>query len=299
MIFMKVALTGSSGMLGSEIAKRLKKQKYDVVEIDSATCDILDKEKLEKMLKGARTVIHAAAKIDEDSPDLEEVNVKGTQNVLEAAQAGGADQFIYISTVGVYGNTPGIKTEETEPSPQTPYEKSKYEAEKKVQEYQEVFCVTILRPAIIVGNNKFWHDIIKTVSKNFPLIGSGKNTWQAIGVEDAADAVVFCVKNEDAFGETFIVAEKEGNTLEELTNTIREGLGMQGRVKKIPLAIGMAIAYFNSVLNFNPILKPAYILRMQRERSYSTQKIENIGWKPDHTAKEKLGELVANFKKTN
>ena len=223
------------------------------------------------------------------------MNVRGTENVLEACSQNGISHFIFLSTVGVYGNLGGIKTEQTEPSPQTEYEKSKLEAEKKVLSYQEVFHITILRPALVIGKNKYWERIISTIKKGYPLIGEGKNKWQLVSDQDVASAVAFCIDREECFGESFIVAEKEALTLEQIVKIVRKELGMSEQIRKIPLWLGNIIAAINSILNFNPILKPAYVKRMQSERSYSTEKLEKLGWKAQHSTKEYLPQIVRNI----
>ncbi|MEM4327313.1 MAG: SDR family oxidoreductase, partial [Candidatus Diapherotrites archaeon] len=140
-----------------------------------------------------------------------------------------------------------LKDETTQPKPETKYEKSKYEAEKKVQERQELFHITILRPAIIVGENEYWKKIIEKIKKNYPIVGQGKNIWQMITAKDTAKAFEFCCNNENCYGETFIIAHPKKITLEELVNTIRKELGMK-KVKKIPLWLGMTIAEINQIL---------------------------------------------------
>ncbi len=291
---MKIAVTGSNGMLGRLLVKKLAAKGNEVVECNHKNCDVLDADALKKAFEGAQVVIHLAAKLDEDSKDMVKVNVKGTENALEAAAGSGTEQFIYLSTVGVYGGTPGVKDENTAPRPETEYEKSKLEAENKVHSYQEVFHVTILRSALVVGKNEYWDGIIKTVKKGFPLIGSGANKFQLVCAEDVVDAIRFCIGRDECYGETFLVAEGPvgAMTLEGVVNHIRKELGMSGATKKMPGFLGGALAAANSALKFNPILKPAYLKRMLRERSYSTAKLESLGWKAQRTAKEGISKLV-------
>jgi len=292
---MKIAITGSEGFLGKIISKKLDSEGHTIVECNRKNCDILNPKQVLKALKGSQAVVHCAAQLEETSKDIYEVNVRGTENVLEACSQNGISHFIFLSTVGVYGNLGGIKTEQTEPSPQTEYEKSKLEAEKKVLSYQEVFHITILRPALVIGKNKYWERIISTIKKGYPLIGEGKNKWQLVSDQDVASAVAFCIDREECFGESFIVAEKEALTLEQIVKIVRKELGMSEQIRKIPLWLGNIIAAINSILNFNPILKPAYVKRMQSERSYSTEKLEKLGWKAQHSTKEYLPQIVRNI----
>ncbi|MEM4257086.1 MAG: NAD(P)-dependent oxidoreductase [Candidatus Diapherotrites archaeon] len=290
---MRIAITGSNGMIGKILTKNLQEKGHEIVECTKEKNNIMDKENLKKAFKGCKIVIHLAAQLNENANDLWEINVKGTENCLEAAEEAKIDQFIYASTAGVYGLQPGLKDETTQPKPETKYEKSKYEAEKKVQERQELFHITILRPAIIVGENEYWKKIIEKIKKNYPIVGQGKNIWQMITAKDTAKAFEFCCNNENCYGETFIIAHPKKITLEELVNTIRKELGMK-KVKKIPLWLGMAIAEINQILKISKDINKAYIQRMQAERNYSTQKIESIGWKAEQ---DPIKELIKITKK--
>ncbi len=289
---MKVAVTGSEGLIGSLLVEKLKDGKHSVVECTRENCNILDPSQLKKMFRGAEAVVHCAAVLDEDAKNLFEVNVAGTENVLEAAAANGAREFIFLSTAGVYGSLGWVKDEKTEPRPETAYEMSKLEAEKKVLSYQEVFHITILRPALVLGKNRYWKQIISTIKKGFPLIGSGENKWQLACAQDVAGAIVFCLGKQECYGETFIVAEKQGLKLAEIAGIIRKELGMKGEIGKIPVFLGMLIAHLNALLNFNPLLKPAYVKRLLAERGYSTKKLESLGWKAKHSTREELPKIV-------
>ncbi|MEK6957731.1 MAG: NAD-dependent epimerase/dehydratase family protein [archaeon] len=289
-----MAVTGSNGMVGRELCKKLAQKGYVVRQCTKDNADVLSPEKLGQAFRNIDVVIHCAATLDEESKDLYRINVKGTENALEASAKNGVKQFVFLSSVGAYGDYEGLKDENSPLKPQTPYEKSKAEAEQKVLAYQEIMAVTILRPALVLGNNRYWRQIIATVKKNFPMIGEGKNKWQMVCAEDLAEAILICIDNENCYGEIFVVAGKETMTLEEIANTIRAELGMKGQLKKIPVWLGMLIAYANKILNFNPMLKPDYVKRMQRERIYSTKKLEQAGWKAKYPLKQKLGELIKN-----
>ena len=288
---MKVAVTGSNGLVGKMLLQELKAKGFEVLECNRKNCDILNPAKLNITLK-ADVVIHCAAQLDEEAKNLFEVNVKGTENVLETCAKNKVQQFIFLSSVGVYGNSKGIKTEKSKPSPETLYEKSKLEAEKKVLDYQEVIPITILRPAIILGNNFYWKKIIANIKKGYPLIGSGKNKWQMVHVKDVVSAIVHCTGNEDCYGEIFNVAEEKGMTLEEIVNTIRKETGIKGDIMKVPVFIGTILAYINSAVKIIPMLTPDYLNRMLRERNYSIDKIRATGWNPKINNKEELKKLA-------
>ncbi|MCH7902255.1 NAD-dependent epimerase/dehydratase family protein [archaeon] len=292
---MKIVVTGSTGLVGKELVKKLEEKRFQVFEGNHDNCDVLNKRQLENAFKGADIVVHLAAKLDEHALDMFDVNVKGTENVLDAASKAGVKQFIFLSSIALFGETPGLKNEESPVNPGTRYEKSKAEAEAKVLSYQEELPVTILRPAIIVGDNSYWKKIIGIIKKGFPLIGDGKNKWQLVCVSDVVDSILFSMNNENCIGETFIVAEKTPMSLRELAIFIREESGIKKPIKQIPLWLGQLVAFFNGFLKIVPLLEPAYLKRMNRDRHYSIKKFEKIGWKPKSSGKDCLRILIKKY----
>ncbi|MCR4368976.1 MAG: NAD-dependent epimerase/dehydratase family protein [archaeon] len=292
-----IAITGSNGAIGRALCARLAKKGFEIRALDRKTGDVLDKKALTKAFAGCEIVIHCAAVLDEDSKKVFEVNVLGTENAVKAAAAAGAEQFILFSSVGVYGSLPGKKSESTKPNPQTPYEKSKLAAEEKALEFQELINVTILRPALVVAKNTYWEQIIKTVKKNFPLPGGGKNAWQMVCLEDLAEAAIFCVGNEKCYGETFIVAEKNTRTLMQTVMQIRKAAGIGGKQPTMPLWAAKILAQLNSLARIVPLFTPAYLNRMARERNYDTTKLERIGWSAKKDSLECLAKITQEFGK--
>ncbi|MEM4662448.1 MAG: NAD-dependent epimerase/dehydratase family protein [Candidatus Diapherotrites archaeon] len=294
----KILVTGSSGFVGERLVKELKRVGFVVKEFDyKRGNNILNYDECKEAVKGCYAVVHCAAILDEHSPMLFSVNVDGTENIIRAACESKVDRFIFISTAGVHGDQKGTITEESPLKPETRYEKSKALAEQKVEEYQELINVTIIRPAIVLGNNEYWKKIFALVKKGFPLIGSGKNKWQIIYIDDLVDAIKFCIENDSTEGEKFIVAEDDALSLEEIYIEIRKALGLKPRVRKIPIFIGKLIAYLYIIFFRKSIVTPEHIERLVRNRCYSIDKIKSLGWKPKWDAKKGVREVAKIFKK--
>jgi len=284
---MKILVSGSNGFIGKKLVKELKQIGHQVFGFDrSNEQDILNFEQVKRAVKEMDVVFHLAASLREDDPMLFKVNVNGTKNLLEASAASQIKHFIFLSTVGVMGEVKGIADEKTTFNPQTPYEKSKAKAEELVLTYQEVLPVTVVRSALVLGANKQWKQIIKMVKRGFPLIGSGKNFWQIIYIEDLVSALAFLMDKEDAIGETFIVAEKNPKMLIELVELIRRELWVKEDLKKIPVWLAM---FLGTLIGLHPALKKKYSLldtnyikRLIRNRHYSIEKIKKLGWQPKY-----------------
>lgn len=100
-------------------------------------------------------VLHTAAIVHRKEIDLTtyiEVNKNLTLELAQAAKNQGVGQFIFLSTMGVYGTETGYITNDTKPSPKTPYAQSKLDAEEELLRIEsESFKVTILRPPLVYG----------------------------------------------------------------------------------------------------------------------------------------------------
>ena len=296
----KLLVTGSSGFVGKQLVKALRARGHSVKEFDlDKGLNLLKPEDCKKATKGIEIVVHLAAVLDEKAKQLWEVNVKGTENILKASAENKVERFIHLSTAGVHGNQKGKINEETALEPVTAYEKSKAEAERIVEEYQEMIEVTILRPAIVLGPNEYWKKIIKLMKKNFPLIGSGKNKWQTVFIQDLVSAIIFCVEHGETAGETFIVAEENALTLEELCIEIKKALGLKPKMKKIPFWLGKTLAYLYTIFSENSILSPAHLERLKRNREYSIEKIKKFGWQPEFDARRAVALTVKGIKNTH
>jgi UDP-glucose 4-epimerase len=258
--------------------------------------DVLDKSQCEKACSCIDAVYHLAAVLDEKSPMLWKVNVKGTENALEAAAKARVKQFIYMGTVGVHGGVKGTVDEKSEFKPVTKYEKSKAEAEKVVHEFHEMLPITVLRSALVLGPNGFWKQIVKLVKKGFPIIGGGKQAWQTIYVDDLVEALVFVLGKENCFGETFIVAEKGKHSLKELYEEMQAGLGLERKAKSFPACIARLGAFLYALMGKKTILTKEHVERLVRTRQYDTGKIEALGWKAKTSMHEAVEKTLAGLK---
>ena len=133
---------------------------------------------------GYDTVIHAAAivhrvneKMSDDLwPEYYAVNTELAVKVAAKAKKDGVGQFVFLSSMGIYGDggefgTPRVITAETSPSPTTFYGKSKWMAEQKIAPMEdERFRVAILRPPMIYGKGcKGNYPTLSKIARKVPV----------------------------------------------------------------------------------------------------------------------------------
>lgn len=143
---MKIAMTGSTGRVGSRLLPRLHEQGHDVRTLKHR---LSDTEAVEELVAGVDAVVHVAAAL-RTSTDFEGVNVHGTRSLAEASAK--VPLFVHISTNLVYPGGLGRPATEDDPADPSPefgeYPRTKALGEKAVQDTREA---AILRLAFVYG----------------------------------------------------------------------------------------------------------------------------------------------------
>lgn len=172
---MRATVTGGTGFLGSYLVRDLlaKGRSVRVLARPSARADRLaaagveimagdlhDAESIALAVRGADVVYHLAAKVGSaPRKDYFEINVGGTERVLTACAENGVGQFIYASSLAVYGPMPeGTRIDENtpfddKPHLRDPYSESKIRADELVSTFAKKsgLPTVILREGIILG----------------------------------------------------------------------------------------------------------------------------------------------------
>lgn len=153
----KVLVTGANGMLGSNILQFMSYD--DVIGYSHNDLDVTDHNVVRNVLKSEKPdiIIHTAAFTNVEACETEIdkaylINTMGTQNLVNYALEHDI-LFIYISSTGIYGaQQDNAYTEFDSSYPTTIHHKSKYEAEKIVQNHLSKYL--ILRTGWLYGGDK-------------------------------------------------------------------------------------------------------------------------------------------------
>jgi len=221
----KMLVTGGAGFIGSEFVRQAVKG-YHVVVVDSLTyagdmarlasirddivfyqCDIADRRQIGQIVKdeGPEIIVHWAAESHVDRSILDAspfimTNVKGTQNLLDAARQYPIELFINVSTDEVYGELgqEGQFTEETCLNPSSPYSASKASQDMLGRAYFRTYKVPVItvRPSNNYGYWQYPEKLLPVVilkalnNEKIPVYGMGENVREWLHVSDCARAVL-------------------------------------------------------------------------------------------------------------
>jgi nucleoside-diphosphate-sugar epimerase len=255
---MEILVTGGSGFLGTPLVQALQKKGHRVTVLDQAASRVADDSIVGSLLDEATlakvrarkfgAVYHLAAVLDEASPALRQVNVEGTRLLLEACKDMQLERFIFTSPIGVLGESSRPLREDDAYNPETPYEKSKAEAEHIVTNYflRHRMPYTIVRMTIVYGPNDFWRQILEAARKKFPIIGSGKNQWHLLYVDDAVQALVLAL-GPKAKNQIYNIAGPDSHTYEETYKIIAKAIGSRPPSRRVPVEVAKAGALLHEL----------------------------------------------------
>jgi dihydroflavonol-4-reductase len=226
---MKTVVTGASGHVGANLVRKLLEHKRQVtclvrssdaalrgLPVEIVRGDVRDPQSLAAAFAGAATVFHCAAQIaitGSSWKKIEEVNVGGVRNVVEACFKAGIRRLVHFSSIHAFDpvplNKPLNETRAKVSSPHAPpYDRSKVAGEKEVRDgIEKGLDAVILNPTGILGpndfHNSFFGRIIRQVGRAMMPIGvDGGFNW--VDVRDVADAAI-AAETKGKCGEQYLI----------------------------------------------------------------------------------------------
>ena len=271
-----VLVTGGAGFIGSHLVEVLLKKGYKVRVIDNFITgkkenlafiqsldipseqieiiegDIREIETCRKVMEDIDYVLHQAAlpsvpRSIEDPFTTNEINIKGTLNLLWAAKEKGIKRFIYASSSSVYGDQPiSPKTETLIPQPLSPYAGSKLAGEYYCSIFYHVYGLETvsLRYFNVFGprqdpNSPYAAVIPKFITaflqdKSPEIYGDGEQTRDFTYVLDVVTANILAMKTPGIGGEVFNIAYGQSTSINQLAGIIKDIL--QTKIEPIHVA---------------------------------------------------------------
>lgn len=254
-------LTGASGFVGRNLCRELLTRGWRVKAAlrGAARCpegaspirigDIDGSTEWEGALAGVDAVFHLAARVHvmrESAADprreFERTNVHGTEQLAQQAAATGVKRLVYVSSIGVNGNSNpvgAVFTEQEAPHPHNAYAQSKLQAEQVLHEISSRtdLATTIVRPPLVYGVEApgNFDAMLKVIYKRLPLpLASVHNRRSFIYVENLVDALIMCATHPAAAGQAYLVSDGEDISTPQLLRELGAGMGRPARLFPCP-----------------------------------------------------------------
>ena len=240
-------VTGSAGFVGREVVRALRSQGVDVrclvhtpgreqaflgqqVEIHYGS--VGDPASLRAALYDVQAVVHLVAVIRErGGASFQEINKKGTENVVRAAVDAGVGHLIHISALGALDN------------PDYPYLFSKWQGEQAV--IASGIPYTIIRPSIVFGPGDEFVTVLAGLVRAFPLVpvaGSGRVRLQPIAAEDLSRCAAESVGRDDLKGKVLEIGGPQQLSYNEIVDVIVGTYGVTRVKVHVPLPVVLLMA---------------------------------------------------------
>ncbi len=254
----KILVTGGAGFIGSHLVEKLVNSGYRVKVLDNLSTgklsnlnskflsdasidfvegDIRDALLVKNCVKDVDAVLHLAAQtsvpLSMQNPDFNnDVNINGTQNMLNQSVQANVAKFLFISSCAVYGDPAYLPVdEETPTNPISPYAKSKLHSEQACLSLNGKNLVksVVLRFFNVYGPRQGLNDysgvitkFIDSIKQKKPLTvyGDGSQTRDFVYVQDIVNAIVLALENDSVTGEIFNIGFGKKTTIQELAQTI-------------------------------------------------------------------------------
>ncbi|MBW1658878.1 MAG: GDP-mannose 4,6-dehydratase [Deltaproteobacteria bacterium] len=279
---MKILLTGAAGFIGSHFAETLLEEGHQVISIDNLNPfydptikeqnlreikkrfssdqftdlrgDIRDTDFINDVFKThhPEEVVHLAAMAGvrpsiADPVTYQEVNIRGTMNLLEAMKKYEVSRMVFASSSSVYGNNPKVPFAEDDfvDHPISPYAATKKAGELICYTYHHLYQFTIvaLRFFTVYGPRQrpemAIHKFTRLIDegKPVPMFGDGTTKRDYTYIDDIIDGMIRVRKIDSGF-HLYNLGESRTTALIDLIRMIEAALGKKANIQRLPLQPG-------------------------------------------------------------
>ncbi len=262
MMMRKALVTGANGFIGAALTQRLLRDGIEVRAMcrraangralagaEVVEGNILDAPAVHRYAQGCDVVFHVAAVGSGSAAFQYNVNVEGTRHVIHAAHEGGAQRFIHVSTIAVYGPVNG-RIDESQPHRLTRsdfYGQSKSLGEKAAWSFAQRVGLPMVsvRPGMVIGpRSQLWSKTMYEIASRYPIpmINEGHGHAHPIYVDDVVDLLVTAATHPAAPGQAFHAAPDPAPTWADFMGCYARMAGNTRPVINIPVELASPLA---------------------------------------------------------
>ncbi|MFY0597224.1 MAG: NAD-dependent epimerase/dehydratase family protein [Cognatishimia sp.] len=291
-----IVVTGASGFVGTHVMRTLVEAgEYPVGLCRKPTkglvhgFDLSDMGDLSNVLKGAKAVVHCAARVHgKEDPKTEredhlKANRDGTAELLRQAEVAGVQHFVFLSTVAVYGleQSDQVIALDHPTAPNTAYGQAKLEAEAILQ--ASPMRTTILRVPMVYGPHApgLWRKLMRLCASRYPLpFNYAGNRRSMMAVQNLADLIRHCLQSE-ATPELILTTDHDDLGTTRICTELRKAMGKSQRLFTVPKGLMRGAA--------NLVRRPYLYEQLYESLQFAPT---DCGWTPPLTANEALRRCV-------
>ncbi|MFM7904379.1 MAG: NAD-dependent epimerase/dehydratase family protein [Microcystis sp.] len=272
--------------------------------------NIDEKNNWQEALEGIDIVIHLAARahiINETIPNPEaefiKVNTQGTANLVQQSIQAGVKHFIFISSIGAMTTqSDRILTENSPCHPDSPYGRSKLQAEQALIELAKDSNMTwtILRPTLVYGsgNPGNMDRLMKLIKQGLPLpFGAIKNRRSFVFVGNLVAAIITCLDHPNAANQIFLISDNQAVSTPQLIRLIAQQIQQPCQLLPVPTTLLRFLGYLGdrveSITGKNFPFNTYNIDRLLGSLAVDSSYIQKtLDWQPPFTLEQGLAETI-------
>lgn len=284
----KVLITGADSFVGTNYIKYSQNKEIDEISL-------IDNQPEEINFRGYDVVLHLVAIVHQSKTISEKEYFKINRDLClrtaEEAKKTGVKQFIFLSTVKVYGEfnpESGPWIENSECYPEDSYGRSKYEAETELRKLEDNdFTVSIIRTPLVYGKDVRANmlNIMKLVDRMkilpFGKVNNKRSFTYAKNLIGFIDRII----EEKASG-VFLAMDSKPLSTTELVQLIAKYLDKKVILINIP----------KPIVNLGKILMPKIFERLYGSfEMENSQTLEQLNFVPKYSTEEGIRDMVTAF----
>ena len=228
----RVLITGENSYIGDSFCK------YTTEYFDTDVIDVVDDKWKDADFSVYDAVVHVAAIVHKQEKNYTQhqyykVNTDLAVEIADKAKNSGVGQFVFLSTMSVYGVVNGVVDKNTELKPFNSYGKSKLKAEKLLKALSDDrFVVTNVRPPIVYGKGcKGNYNDLASFARKMPFFPEYKSERSMIYIDNLCEFIKKCI-DENLSGD-FCPQDKSYVNTSHMVKLVADANGKKIRLTKV------------------------------------------------------------------